>query len=463
MIAGCGGAGGGSTSLPGENPGLTAPADAAKANPATANAVAAKATPTPSPVPLDHPTADGDKYQLSGTILTTYQRPDATPDPEPTQTVLDDVTQTITVTNPATFDGDSTAVDYETVETDHQTAPVSQTFKETVNNYFSFKNTDTSGEFLNLGYTSTDDSGYAVTYLFAKGNGVADKLPEHAGISWKNSAGATIETTSTDNEHSKEVVGGNGSYTDQIYYQNVNAQGPTTHAEIHSNIDGSGLYTTPRLGTDLGSNYSYVVASPSAAGPSGTITETTTIPAAPESTATPEVESTTVPNWIPVGMIGKKLATETDVDNGPVTIPASPCPIPTKYGTTANELVQTKVRVDPMFGETENTTTTTYVIPNVGPACVIIADVENDYYDFSGQNGVGYFSGTPQQITTLAENLYLTSTQLKSATSSDAIVRGETARSFALRVTTAEAHVALARIKQRLKRLHAAYAGGSAK
>ncbi len=390
---------------------------------------------------------------MSGSIVTTYQRPDATPDPEPTQTTLDGVTQTTTVTNPATFAGSSGAVDFHTVETDQQTAPAPQTFTETLDNYYSFSDTLYAGNFNNLGYTSTDDSGYSVTYTFGSGNGLADVLPETSGATWTNNAAATIATTSIDAESSTQTYSADGSYVETINYQNVNAMGPTTTATVHSNLDGTGLYDTPRLGTELDANYTYAVASPSAAGSSGTITEMTTIPVEPGSTATPEVVTTTVPNWIPTGKLGTSLASESDVDMGPQTLPAA-CAIPASFGTSANEIVQTKEIVDPMFGQTDDSTTTTYDIANVGPVCVQLAEEQKDYYDFSGQNGTGYFSGTPQQITDVAETLYLTAEQLSSAARKPQ-ARTQISRNFAFRVTTAQNRMAVARFKERSRLLRA--------
>jgi hypothetical protein len=427
----------------------TAPTTAPTGAPTTAPTAAPTGTPisgtTPQPgnsAPVDHPADNGDVFAFTGSITTTYARPNQTPSPEPTQTAFDNVAQTITVSNPATFNGNS-AVDFHTAETDTQTAPASQTFSDTLDDYFQFSNSIYTGDFTNLGYTSTDDTGYAVTFTYGTGNGLADELPELAGASWTNNAAATIATTSTDNESSTMTVKSDGSYTQTIQYQNVNAQGATDYSTANSNLDGSGLYTTPRLGTDFSSDYTYAVASPSA----GTISETTTIPVAPMSTATPEVVSTTVPNWIPAGVLGVALATETDMDGGSTAFPSA-CPVPVSFGTAGNKLVQTKQRVDPLFGELENDVVTTYVIPNVGPACVTILDTLSNYYDFSGQNGTGYFSGSPQQITTVSEVLYLTSEQLMSAARKPQL-RASLQRNFALRVTTAQARISVARIEQR--------------
>jgi hypothetical protein len=73
-------------------------------------------SPTPSPTPsanigangaVYHPGDNGDAFTMNGTLLVTYNRANEFPTPEPTSTTFDTVSQSITVTNPASFQGTS--------------------------------------------------------------------------------------------------------------------------------------------------------------------------------------------------------------------------------------------------------------------------------------------------------------------------------------------------------------------
>jgi hypothetical protein len=229
-------------------------------------------------------------------------------------------------------------------------------------------------------------------------------------------------------------------------------------ANLVTKADGSADYKTPRFGESLQYNYEYKIQAPSAPGTSGTIAETTTIPPAVGSTATPEAVATTVANWLPPSVPGA-LANESDVDNGPVALPSS-CPVPSALTGTPNQIVQTKLRVDPLNGELETTTTTTYDSANIGPICVVLDDVQDNYYDFSGQNGTGYFSGAPQQITEIQEVLYLTAETVQTIARHPE-TRSRYATERAVNVATAQARMAIAHARLRLQMFDANRRGRS--
>ena len=405
--------------------------------------------------PLYHPGDNGDAFSMSGKLLVTYSRPNQYPTPEPTSTSSYDVTQSIAVTNPATFNGTSGA-EFAITETDAQTAPAAQNFSDTLDQYYQYSNNMYTGNFLNLGYTETDDTGYTTSVTNGANDMLADILPEASGATWSNTAAKTITTNDGSGDLSSTTYADDGSYTGTITYQNYmpspNPTGTpqlTNQATLTANVDGSADYKTPRLGTALQYNYEYRLQAPTAAG-SGTITETTTIPPAVGSTSTPEAVSTTIANWMPASVPGS-LYKETDVDNGPIALPAA-CTVPAALTGTPNQIVQTKTAVDPLNGELDVTTTTTYDTANVGPICVVLSDVQTDYYDFSGQAGTGYFSATPQQITTVAETLSLSAETVQSiARRHDAQARADLMR--AVNVALAQGRIAILRTEQRLHRL----------
>jgi hypothetical protein len=428
------------------------------------------ATPSPSPSAavtgaIYHPPSNGDTFAMGGTLMYTYARPNQYPTPEPTSTSFATVAQTITVTNPVGFNGNTNAVDFAISETDSQTAPDTESFSETYANYYAFSNTSVTGNFLNLGSTETDtDSGYTTTTQNGPNDQLADILPETKGATWSNMAGRTITFNDGYGETGTTTYNNDGSYNGTITYPDQNPPSPnptgsqlTNVATLVTKTDGSASYNTPRLGTALQYNYQFTFAAPTVSGPSGTITETEVIPPAVGSTAGPTTSTTSIPNWMPASVPGS-LASETDVDNGPSALP-SPCAVGSAYAaSTPNQIVQTKTSVDPLNGELDTATTTTYDLVNVGPICVILHDVQTDYYDLTGQNGVGYFLGVPQQITTLDETLYLQSETLQSiARRPDA--RAIVASHFGL--ANASSRASMLRFKQRMRRLIAGARGPS--
>ncbi len=416
------------------------------------------ASPSPSPSAaitgaIYHPPDNGDTFAFAGTLTTTYARPNQYPTPEPTQTAFATVSQAVTVKNPATFNGTTNAVDFNDVETDVQTAPAQQTTSTTTDAYFTFSNTIVTGDFNELGFTATQDNGYTVTVAFGSGNGLVDILPETANATWSNTPALTTSATAPDGTTAQETVNGDGTYTESFVYPNVGAVTDTAMAQ--SSLDGSGSYVTPDEGTLDGSAQSYTISAPSAATSSGTITETTSVQPSPvASGATPTVTTTTIPNWIPTGYLGTALATESDVDNGATTVPAS-CALPAAFGTSANQIVQTKNRLDPMFGELETTTTTTYDMQTIGPVCTVINDVTTDYYDFSSQSvetkETVNFEGTPQQITTIAEVVALQSETLESIARHPQTAKRAIAARLTPRVAAIESRIAIARAIRHLK------------
>jgi hypothetical protein len=426
----------------------------------------ASPTPTPSPSPsptaaltgaIYHPPDNGDTFAFAGTLTTTYSRPNQFPTPEPTQTAFATVSQAVTVKNPASFGGNAKAVDFNDVETDTQTAPAQQTTSTTTDAYFAFSNTIVTGNFSELGFTATQDNGYTVTVTFGSGNGLVDILPEIAGATWTNTPALSASATAPDGTTSQETINANGTYAEHFTYPNVGAATDTAMAT--SSLDGSGFYITPDEGTLNGSGQSYTLTAPSAATSSGTITETTSVQPSPvASGATPTVTTTSIPNWIPTGFLGTALATESDIDNGPKTVPAS-CNLPASFGTSANQIVQTKNRLDPTFGETETETLTTYDMQTIGPVCTVINDITTDYYDFSSQSvetkeNVN-FEGTPQQVTTIAETLALQSEALQSVARRPQTARQAIASRLGTRIALVESHVIAAREIRHLQKMRA--------
>ena len=464
IFAGCGS--GGATI--GSNPISTTPtptpvfslAPGASPTPTAPATLAPGATPSPTPSPVVtgnvyHPGDNGDQFSMNGTLLVTYNRANQFPTAEPTSTTLDTVAQSITVTNPASFQGTS-GVEFAISETDNQTAPAPQSFTETIDQYYQYSNNMVTGTFLNLGYTLTDDTNYTVTQVNGTGDQLADKLPEMTGASWTNNAARTITTNDSNGETSSTTYNADGSYTGTVTYQNLNpSPNPTgsqltNTANLTANVDGSALLVTPRDGTELQYNSTYQLEAPTASGPNGTITENTTLAPAAGSTSTPDATTTTVPNWMPA-MVPGSLTSETDVDNGPVALP-SPCAAAASISGSPNQVVQNKTNVDPLNGVLDVTTTTTYDTANVGPVCVVYHDVATNYYDLSGANGAFYFFGIPLQVTTTDEVLTLGQESLQTIKRHPA-TNSRTALMRSVSIALGQGRLEAAKIKTRQQRL----------
>jgi hypothetical protein len=424
-------------------------------NPVSTATIAPGTTPTPtlapgaSPTPTSgatasvyHPSDNGDAFAFNGSRSITYDRANQYPSPEPTQTVLESVTQAVAVTNPVTFDGNSNAIDFKISETDVQSVPAMQTTSDTLDTYYAFSGTSTTGDFLNLGSSEVFDDGSTASVTNGVNDQLADILPETTGAKWANMAGRTEATNDNEGTTSTTTYADDGSYTGTINYPYASDPTPnpagtlTSYATVVAKNDGSGMLTTPLIGSALQYDSTFTFSAPSAAGSAGTITETTVEAPATGSTSAPTTSTTAIPNWMPATVPGS-LYTETDVDNGPTALPSS-CPVPTGYSSTLpNEIVETQTAVDPVSGFLDTTTTTTYDSLVIGPVCVVVNDVLTQYYDFTGQNGFGFFSSVPQQITTTNQVLYL---QLESLQS---IARRPDIRTLVER----SAHVAVARAR----------------
>ncbi len=356
--------------------------------------------------------------------------------------MFDSVTQSVAVTSPVTFNGASNAIDFKISETDVQTVPAMQTTTDTLDTYYAFSNTTATGDFLNLGSSEVFDDGSTASVMNGANDQLADILPEAAGASWSNKAGRTEATNDNEGTTSTTTYADDGSYNGTITYPYNSDPTPnpagtlTNYATVVAKSDGSGMITTPLIGSALQYDSTFTFSAPSAAGSAGTITETTVEAPATGSTSAPTTSTTAIPNWMPATVPGS-LYSETDVDNGPTALPSS-CPIPTGYSATLpNQIVETQTAVDPVSGFLDTTTTTTYDTLNIGPVCIVVNDVLMQYYDFTGQNGFGFFSNVPQQVTTTNQVLYLQLETLQS------IARRPDVRTLVER----SAHVAVARAR----------------
>lgn len=337
------------------------------------------------------------------------------PSPNPTNsaTLSFAVTQNVTLAGGASFAGAANSgslVDYNTAETDTESNPT-QTTQITSDDYYAFTPSGAVTDVLFAGSSSTDSAGITVKTVIGSGNGLVDIIPEVAGpLAPPNTDTQTITETDPQGSANTKNVNADGTYTQSFSYPDGTSGSATVNA------DGSGTYSFPLEGPNAGGNSTFAVGAPTTNG-SGTSTIPITItyaaglfpPPAPPATPAPFVVKRSVtPAWFtaPVALYAQTL-----VNGGPSPLPSA-CNVPSSLVRPANALVQTTTTIDPIFGEHDVQTTTTFDEPGIGVACLQLNDVVTQYYDFSGQTTRLIYTTPdgriPVQITTTSETLGVT-------------------------------------------------------
>jgi hypothetical protein len=368
-------------------------------------------------------------YQFTGFIIQNFVRPPVTvspiPSPNPTVSATFGTTVNInySVTSPNTFNGVSGLTDFAGIETDTGVFGQLNLLSIKSDTYFLYtpnSNGTTSVSLVGMQSEREVGTPNQVTFktVYGAGNGLVDVVPEPSqtgqsvAVGPPNNAAMTTTETDPDGQVTTRTVNPDGSYTEHAAYPDG------TQATAIVNSDATGAYSLPLLG--ITPNSSVVVGAESG----GMIPVTVTY--APGVAGPGQVVlNLSVPNWYP--SLPVTLSKETYLNNGPKVLP-NPYPTPSPLPTTgacnlgndingiplthiqqkpfSNQLVQTITKVDPVFGETETTTTTTYVTQGVGATCWEMLDVVNEYYDYSGQSAfIPFFSGTPVQVSTTDETI----------------------------------------------------------
>lgn len=416
ILAGCGG-GGSASSVP-LVPAGSGPTPAASS-----------AAPSPSP----YPQTDGTAYSYAGTLTQTFQSfPEVTapgtPSPEPTSVTTVAVTQQITVKADQAFNGGSGLTGYRDVETDAQSSGL-KTTTSTTDTYETVAQSGSTQSLLDYGTEYVDEAGDTMTTSYSPSR-IEDELPESAGASWSNGAGATVlEAINGDSGGSpltvQRTVANAGTYTESTTYPpNYQAIGYTGVGQIQENADGSGIYSWVAAGAPLTVEYSQPVPQPTGS-PKITVAEFPNLDPTP---AEAPRQSFELAAWYGTS---PSFYGETDKDLGSVAVPAS-CKVSSSLPQTAMAIQETTNRLDTIVGYTEQEVQTSYVAAGYGPVCTTLHDVQQLYYDFNGDQAFVFSVTTPLQITTIDETLALQ----PSASASASTVRASRAAAAA-RVTDA--------------------------
>jgi hypothetical protein len=336
------------------------------------------------------------------TTAATFTYP--SPSPYPSTSTADAVTQNVNVGASPNPYGPGTAGDFHTVETD---AAALVTRTTTTDAWLGLSGSN----LVEYGYKSVDDSGDALAAQFSTPV-IMDELPE-TNTSWSNTAATTFKETDADGTKSTRTYAASGTYTETTTNSVLG-----TSSTLTENGDGSGLIQSG--GTYLGGAVDTIVISkPGASGITVTVNyvQPPTPSPAPSGQPSPTPAPTiapliyTAPSWF--GTSSPVFYTQNTAVTTGVAYPAS-CSVPSSYGTSGNTLVQTTNRLDTVLGYTDTQVQTTYTNAQYGPVCVVLSDVQNDYYDYQDDFGAAdgfhlHFPGTPLSTTTIDETLTLQS------------------------------------------------------
>lgn len=339
-----------------------------------------------------------DTFTFSGQLSTTTQltNPNITTQPQ-TDTASVSLTSKVTGFT-ATAGGGQSSIHSDEVDT----YPL-QTISTGTDSVYAYATAGLTSTLSIVSSDAKDSNGVEYINQYLNGNGLLDVLPEATGSFGPNTAALKYTEKDPANYARTRMIAADGTYVETGTDPFGDVQ------TITNNADFSALYDATQY-----SGFKFAISAPSGSPAKITI-------ALMNRTRT--LATYRVPSWIPAGTT--KMSSETDVDNGSTTYPAS-CSVPAKYGTAGNQLVQTINRIDPALGNVELQTTTTYLAPGVGPVCIQLSDTVQTFYDYTLQNGyIIYMSGTkPIQLTSASETLTLQSAQTQNGTVTSSINRG---------------------------------------
>ncbi|HKU68867.1 MAG TPA: hypothetical protein VJP85_13925 [Candidatus Baltobacteraceae bacterium] len=380
-------------------------------------------TSSPTATPAPNPTASGDTFAYTGSLTQTFTlygtpapspSPSASPEPTSTpwvSTTQQTVTQNVSIATGQSFAGQSGLTELAAQESDASQLRTTSLTSQTYLSYAQNSSRANGVDVTEIGTASTDSNGVSLQSAPASGNGILERLPSVYGEQWSNGAARTDTEKDPGGEASTSTYAADGSYNEHLTY----AEGAS--ASVQLNSDASGVYQLPFVGNG-NNNSSITVAAP--AGGQIQLAYALLPPGLPHAGAF------TLPVWYPQDP--PVLASDAYVDEGATALPSS-CKVASTYQSASVEkIVETKKRLDPVFGELESDEVTQYASPTYGLLCAVVSDDLQTYYDYSGQGPAAFtFSARPLRDTTVSEMLALQSANLKPM--SAAARRSDTAQS----------------------------------
>lgn len=327
------------------------------------------------------PIASGSSFSYTGTLTETIVR--TSPCPIPTTTSQASVTVDVSMSpGPSANESYENSTETDAYATETLTTNTSALVEATAV-------PDGSG-FAELNETDTDGSGDSTvtTYNTPLVYAVSSPVPGFSGTI-TNGPPSTVDASLADGTTTKRTYNSNGTYSET----DTLPGGGSNVATVNSNFSGSYVITA------AGGTETFDYSAPA----SGVITLTL---------SGVESQTITIPQW---WTSGSALYSDTLVDKGTVTTLPSPCAPPSGTVTSADDFRRTISLIDPVLGYTETETIDAYVAggsTSEGPACVVIDDTEDLYYDYSYDTPYALFAtpnGQPLQTNTIAESYWYSS------------------------------------------------------
>ena len=333
------------------------------------------------------PITSGATFSYTGTLTSTIAR--ATPCAMPTATQNATVSVAVSMTT-----APGGAADEHSVENDNYTAQGLTT--TTTDAIVQSASVGSGTGFSESSETSTDlvgDSTVTTYGLAPLVYAVASPLPFIGTIT--NDPPSTVNATLADGTTTARTYTSNGAYTES---DTIPGGGANT---ITVSNTFAGNYT---VDTNQG-QLEFAFSAPTG---NGTINLT-------ESLSGTTLGTLAIPLW----WSGTSLYSDSTVDEGVTTSLPSPCS-PNPAVSSADDFKRTITIVDPALGYTETETIDAYVVKNyvlttttVGPACVVINDVQNLYYDYFYDTTYTFYGAlggptAPLQTDTISEAYWYT-------------------------------------------------------
>ncbi len=316
-------------------------------------------------------------FMYTGTLTSTIAR--ATPCAIPTSSASATVTVTVT-----TSPGTGSQVNENSTETDAYSTNSVTTNTDAV---VEATATPFAQSFAELSETTTDEVGdstvttYATPLVYA----VASPLPFPGMIT--NSPPSTVNATLADGTTTKRTYAANGTYTEN---DTIPGGGTST---ISVGGSAAGTYNVD------GGEVVFTYGAPSG----GNILLTVTVGG-----GTPQTLS--VPTWFSTSA---PFYSDVTMDNTSFTKPTQ-C-LPSGGWTATDDFHRIISIIDPVLGYTETETIDSYVVkgtPTVGPACVVINDLQSIYYDYNYDTPYIIYASlnaAPMQTNTIDESYWYSS------------------------------------------------------
>jgi hypothetical protein len=297
------------------------------------------------------PITPGAAFSYTGTLTSTIAR--ATPCAIPSSSATATVTVQVT-----TSPGTGSQVNEDSTETD---AYATNTVTTSTDAVVEPTSSPAAQSFAELSETTTDEVGDSTVTTYANPlvYAIASPLPYTGTIT--NGPPSSVVASLADGTSTSRTYASTGAYTET---DTIPGGG---NNKITVSADGSGSYNI-----DAGSIvFTYGV--PSA----GSILLTVAV-------GSQSPQTLSIPAWF---TSGATLYSDVTTDTGEIALP-SPCN-PTPSVSSADDFHRVISIIDPVLGYNETETIDSYVVKNfvgsttVGPACVVISDEQQVYYDYN--------------------------------------------------------------------------------